>query len=228
MLLTAVFMGLAGSLHCAGMCSPLAMTVANMSRSAFTGRAFYNSGRIAMYAALGTAAAAVGYIVPLSRFQNVLSLALGSTLIIMGAAGVTGVRIPVVTDLLAKFTALLKRVFSKFIYRRNYGAMLLLGSLNGLLPCGLTFIALSVCITLPTPMEGFAFMSLFGIGTLPVMLGLISIVDVVKNKMHWNIKHLTTGLMVLSGLLLIARVFFLHMPASHNHALDSVDIVICR
>jgi len=228
MLLTALLMGLAGSLHCAGMCSPLAMTVTNMNRSVFSGRVLYNVGRITTYAALGAAAAAIGYVIPLSRFQNMLSLTLGSTLILMGAAGVTGVRIPLITNLLTRFTASLKRLFAKFIYRKNYGAMLLLGSLNGLLPCGLTFIALSACITLPTPAEGFLFMILFGAGTLPVMLGLVSIVDVVKNKMHWNIKQLTTGLMVLSGLLLIARVVFLHLPATPHHALDSVDIVICR
>jgi len=227
MFVTALIMGLAGSLHCAGMCSPLAMTVTNMSRPVLANRIFYNLGRITTYAFLGTVAATLGYAIPLSVFQNTLSVLLGISLISMGIAGITGVRIPIVTNALVKFTTLLKNTFAKFINRKNYGALLLLGGVNGLLPCGLTFIALSFCITLSKPAEGFAYMLAFGAGTLPVMLGLVSIVDVFKNKMRWNVKHFTTGLMVLSGILLIARAFLLNVP-NHAHSLDSIDVVICR
>jgi sulfite exporter TauE/SafE len=221
-------MGIAGSLHCAGMCSPLAMTVTKLSSSVVSGRIFYNLGRITMYGLLGAIVASMGYMLPISRFQNLLSVSLGLTLIIMAGVGITGIQIPFVTNALIKFTGLLKSKFAQFLHRKNPGSLVLLGSLNGLLPCGLTFLALSFCITLTTPMEGFAYMFLFGIGTLPVMLGFVSIVDLIRNKMNWNMKHLTTGLMLLSGILLVARVFLMHAPVGHSHEQDFVDIVICR
>jgi hypothetical protein len=228
MFLTALIMGMAGSLHCAGMCSPLAMTVTNLNPSVIFNRVLYNSGRIITYGLLGAIAASIGHMLPISGFQNLLSVILGFSLIVMAAVGITAVKVPFLTHALLKFTGLLKKTFSKILYRKNPGSMLLLGSLNGLLPCGLTFLAVSFCVTLATPVEGFAYMFVFGIGTLPVMLGLVSLIDLVKSRTNWNIKNLTTGLMIISGLLLIARVFLLHAPGGHHHESDLVDIVICR
>jgi sulfite exporter TauE/SafE len=53
MVLTALIMGLTGSLHCVGMCSPLAMAVGNMNTRAFLNRVTYNAGRIVTYGVLG-------------------------------------------------------------------------------------------------------------------------------------------------------------------------------
>ena len=228
MLLTALIMGAAGSLHCAGMCSPLAMTVTNMNAAVVSNRILYNLGRITMYGVMGALVATIGYALPISKFQNLLSIVMGLTLMAMACVGITGVRIPFLTQILTKFTSILKRTFSKFIYHKNPVALFLLGSLNGLLPCGLTFLALSFCITLTTPFEGFAYMFVFGIGTLPVMLGVVSLIDLIKNRTKWSLKTLTTGLMLLSGVLLIVRVFLIHMPSMPGHEQDLVDIVICR
>jgi sulfite exporter TauE/SafE len=228
MLLTALIMGIAGSLHCAGMCSPLAFAVTNLRSPAIKNRILYNAARITTYGILGTIAATIGYVLPLSKYQNLLSIILGSSLIIMALIGITGTRIPVITNALIRFTGILKSYFSKYISHKGPGAMLLLGSLNGLLPCGLTFLALSLCITLTNPLEGFIYMFVFGVGTLPVMLGLVSILDIIKNRMNWNISKVTVGLMMLSGILLIARVFIMLLPDGNTHELDLVDIVICR
>lgn len=221
-------MGIAGSLHCAGMCSPLAFAVSNMRSPAMANRILYNIGRITVYGILGVITASIGYILPLSKFQNLLSVVFGFVLIVMAIIGITGIRIPFVSSALIKFSGMLKTAFSKYLGNKSLGATLFLGALNGLLPCGLTFLALSFCITLTTPLEGFAYMLVFGLGTLPVMLGLVSVMDIIKNKMNWNISKVTLGLMMLSGALLIARVFLVHIPDGHAHELDLVDIVICR
>jgi uncharacterized protein len=228
MLLTAFLMGMAGSLHCAGMCSPLAFAVTNLKSSAMMNRILYNIGRITTYGILGAITATIGYILPFSKYQNLLSITMGASLIVMAVMGITGARIPIITNAMVKLTAILKTKFSKHIRNKRRGTLLFLGALNGLLPCGLTFLALSLCITLTVPAEGFLYMLVFGVGTLPVMLGLVSIVDIVKNKMQWNINKITTGLMILSGILLIARVFLVHLPEGHTQEMNVVDIVICR
>jgi sulfite exporter TauE/SafE len=49
---TAIVLGLAGSLHCAGMCSPLAMAVT--ARKPFMlHKVVYNTGRVLIYGLLG-------------------------------------------------------------------------------------------------------------------------------------------------------------------------------
>ncbi len=228
MWLTALIMGLAGSLHCAGMCSPLAMTITNMTSPAISNRLLYNAGRITTYGILGAIITTVGLILPLPKVQNILSILLGIILLVMGITGVTGVRIPLITTAIIKFTALLKKIFSGFIQQKHPGSLLLLGALNGLLPCGLTFLALTFCITLTTPFEGFLYMLLFGAGTLPVMLGLISVFQFFTKKSNLNIKRVTTCLLILSGILLVARVFFVHLPEGHSTPQGIVDIVLCR
>lgn len=226
MFLAALILGFTGSLHCAGMCSPLAMTVTGSA--GMINRLLYNFGRICVYGMLGAMMTSVGYLLPISNFQNVLSIVLGLVLIALAFFGVTNLRVPVISEAVVKFTAGLKKIFAKFIYRKTPASSLLLGALNGLLPCGLTFLALSFSIAMSEPLQGFAYMFIFGIGTLPVMLGLVSIADVIKNRFHWNIKAVTTGLMVVSGIVLIARVFFIHVPhQAANHA-NVIDIVICR
>ncbi len=106
-------------------------------------------------------------------------------------------------------------------------SILLLGALNGLLPCGLTFIALTWCITLRGPLDGFNFMLLFGAGTLPAMLGLTGMIDWIVRKFSWNLQKVTTTLLLLSGAALILRVFVVHLPhaSSAHHTL--IDI-LCR
>lgn len=228
MWLTAFMIGLAGSLHCAGMCSPLAMTLTN--RRAMGGRVLYNLGRITTYGVLGAVVASLGFLFPFERFQNLLSVLLGLSLLVMASAGITGIRIPLITQAAIRFTGGLKKMFAGFMKNKNTGTLLLLGALNGMLPCGLTFLALAFCITLAGPLEGFAYMLCFGAGTLPVMLGLVSLAGLLTNKLHWSTRKITTGVMLLSGMLLIARVFITHHPESHvtYSAPVAVDIVICR
>ncbi len=228
MWLTALIMGLAGSLHCAGMCSPLAMTITSMNSPAISNRLLYNAGRILTYGILGASVATMGLILPLPKFQNILSITLGIILITMGVTGISGLRIPLLTISIIKFTNLIKNIFSKFIQQKHRGSLLLLGALNGLLPCGLTFLALTFCITLATPFQGFIYMLLFGAGTLPVMLGFISLLQFLTRKLNFNIKAVTKGMLILSGLLLVVRVFMVHTPEAHASHQGIVDIVFCR
>jgi uncharacterized protein len=227
MWVTALIMGFAGSLHCVGMCSPLAMAVANNGSGVSANRIIYNSGRILTYGILGMIAASLGFIVPIFKFQNLISIFLGITLFLVGI-GMLKANIPFLTSLVGKHTTKLKILFSKFLQRKNLGSVLLLGSLNGLLPCGLVYIALTYSLTLHSPWEGLGFMTLFGAGTLPVMLGFTSIVHTLVNRFNFNLKHLTSGMMILAGIILIARVFIVHLPHKASFQDGVIDIVLCK
>jgi sulfite exporter TauE/SafE len=225
---TALILGFAGSLHCLGMCSPLAMSVTKMSSNVVLSRVLYNLGRIVTYGILGSVVATVGLWFPMIKYQNLISILLGISLLVIGLTGLTMIKVPIVTKALGAFSFFLKGLFSKFLQQKNHLSTFTLGSLNGILPCGLSFLALTYCVTLAGPTDGFVFMSAFGLGTLPVMLGFTTAFYWIINKFNVPVKSMTTGLLILSGLLLIARVFVIHLPHAESIQQGVVDIVLCR
>jgi len=148
MWMTALVIGLAGSFHCLGMCSPLAMAVTSMRPSALLNRLLYNTGRIMTYAVLGAFVAGVGYLLPLYKYQNIISIALGITMLVIGFGGLKKVGFAGMTLLMQRLSAFLKGLFARQLATKKRGAIVVLGALNGLLPCGPTLIALTWCLTL--------------------------------------------------------------------------------
>jgi sulfite exporter TauE/SafE len=93
------------------------------------------------------------------------------------------------------------------------------------LPCGLTSIALAYCISLSTPQEGFLFMLIFGLATLPVMLGLTSIFQIYIKKLNFSFQRVTTVTMILLGILLISRsIISNHHTTIPDTAINSITI----
>ena len=148
---TAFLLGLVGSLHCAAMCGPLVVAVSSAggSRSPFgTSRLVYNSGRIATYCAIGLLFGAVGKTFVLAGLQRWLSLGAGAA-ILLGLL-----------------------LSTRFALKTPFASQFLLGTLNGLLPCGLVYIAAAGAATTLSPLGGALHMGAFGAGTLPMMLGI--------------------------------------------------------
>ncbi len=227
MVATALLMGFAGSLHCVSMCGPLAMAVTQSNARVVLKRLLYHSGRILTYACIGTIVASIGYLLPISRFQNLFSILLG-TLLLLAGMGLLKVNSHRIFKPIGNFSALVKAFFSQLINKKNWLSVLLLGALNGLLPCGLVLIALSYCLTLSSPIEGFAFMAFFGAGTLPAMLGFMGILPVIIRKLKFNVRYVTSGMLLLSGVLLIARVLVLNHSQNLSIKQGLIDTVLCR
>ncbi|HEU5290470.1 MAG TPA: sulfite exporter TauE/SafE family protein [Cyclobacteriaceae bacterium] len=203
MLTTAFILGLAGSLHCVGMCSPLAYAVTGRRGDIITSKVIYNIGRILMYCILGAGVSALGATLP-TIFQYAVSILLGVSLVVIGITR-SNFRTPVLVPLM-RLSAFLKSRFAYFLRDKKYSSVFMLGVLNGLLPCGLTFLALTTCITLATPAGGFVFMAAFGAGTLPAMLGLVSIIPALTKRFNLNVPRLMVIMQLAAGCLLIVRV----------------------
>ncbi|MBS1489581.1 MAG: sulfite exporter TauE/SafE family protein [Bacteroidetes bacterium] len=228
MVYTAFIIGLAGSFHCIGMCSPLAMAVTHSSSKIILNRLLYNSGRILTYGLLGALIAAIGFSFPLSGYQNLLSLALGVILIVLGFTHSIYTRIRFINSSLSRLTFILKKYFSVFLQKKKNGSVFLMGVINGLLPCGLSFLALTYCVILPSPQEGFLFMLVFGLGTLPAMLGFAAVFRWVATRFQLNSIRVANAFVVLSGCLLIVRVFLIHLPHAASFSEALVNIGTCR
>lgn len=225
MWISALLIGLAGSLHCLGMCSPLAMAVTTLRRPFLLNRLVYNGGRIFTYGLLGALVSSFGSLFGLSGFQNFLTIFLGSVLVIMGLAGTGQIRIPILTRLIQKIVTAIKILFSELLKEKTILSISIMGMLNGLLPCGLTYLALTYCLTLTNAASGFLFMLIFGAGTLPVMLGFTSVMQVFISRFEFNFRKLTTVVMIALGTLLITRSIYVHY---NNNTSPKDSIVICR
>jgi uncharacterized protein len=167
MLLTALILGLAGSLHCAGMCGPLVLltpVVGSTRASMVASRLLYHGGRIAIYAALGLVFGAVGESVAFAGFQRWLSILVGVLMLVaVLAAGALKAQ-------LWRMPLKLKSLFGTFLRKPTFSAVFALGAINGLLPCGLVYMAAAASIASGSALAAIQYMAAFGVGTLPVML----------------------------------------------------------
>lgn len=171
MLWTAFMLGLAGSLHCAGMCGPLALALPHPGGGAtgfVVSRLAYNSGRLVTYLAMGAVFGLLGRSLALVGVQRWLSIGAGSAMLLgLLFASRLGARTPVVV-----VVDRLKATFGRLLQRRTLPSLALLGLLNGLLPCGLVYAAAAGAAATGGLLYAVGYMGLFGLGTLPLMLGI--------------------------------------------------------
>jgi sulfite exporter TauE/SafE len=222
-MLTAVIMGLAGSFHCVGMCSPLVMA-ATTHHPFLLSKLIYNSGRVLVYGLLGSLAATVGSSWIQVTQQNYLSIAMGIVFLFLGLGIFKKVQIPFLSSGVMRLLSYFRKWFGYWLPARTHVSMWILGMLNGLLPCGLTYMAVASCFILPDAADGFWFMIVFGIGTWPVMIGITWMASSFIRKVSYQ--RVTTALFLLTGILLIGRVFW-----THQHALDAASrqpVAVCE
>ncbi|MDB6033172.1 MAG: rane protein [Verrucomicrobiales bacterium] len=208
---TALLLGLAGSLHCAGMCGPLlcALPVVGEGRASFyAGRFLYNLGRISMYCLLGLGFGALGKTLSIAGLQRWLSLAAGCAVLIgLLASAQWSMNAPV-----WKAVALLKKAFARLLQRRSYRGLLALGALNGLLPCGLVYVASAGAAASGELWQGALYMLAFGAGTLPMMLGIGLVSPKLRLLFGQRGRVLIPVSVAMVGLLLVVRGLSLGIP----------------
>lgn len=171
---SALLLGIAGSIHCAGMCGPLILAMPfhrkEGSHNGLKHLMVYHTGRILVYVLLGILTGTIGKGVAIAGIQKGLSLAAGFFLIVMAftiwrfeflVASIPG---------FARYTGAVQRMIGKAMGKQGYRTTLSLGALNGMLPCGLVYGALAGAISTMEPVGGGVFMLLFGAGTIPMLL----------------------------------------------------------
>jgi uncharacterized protein len=177
MLWAGFLFGLLGSFHCVGMCGAIALALPGPAAGAgrlryVGGRVLYNLGRATTYATLGAGAGLLGQGLRLAGVQRGLSIASGVLILLLVAvperhtarlAGLLGFSRPL---------AWVKSTLGRLFQQSSGPALFATGLLNGLLPCGLVYLALAGALSAPGVAGAAAYMALFGLGTLPLMLGL--------------------------------------------------------
>ncbi len=214
-LLSAIVLGLMGSFHCVGMCGPIVISLPLNNTNWFTrifGSLLYNIGRAITYALMGAVFGILGEGFQLGGFQRWIS-------IIMGVLMVLAVLFPALFKSSGKldkylygYNARLKQRFGVLFNKRSYSSLLIIGLLNGLLPCGLVYMALAGAIATGGVASGALFMFIFGLGTLPMLLALSLVGNVVSGSMKSSINKLIPYVIVVIGILFILRGMNLGIP----------------
>ena len=95
--------------------------------------------------------------------------------------------------------------------------MFLIGSVNGLLPCGFVYLALAASVSCGNFLGSMAYMACFGIGTLPVMLGISLAGSFFGLRFQKVFKQATPFLASALAIFLIMRGVNMHNGSCCHH-----------
>lgn len=170
--LTAITIGIMGSLHCVGMCGPIAMAIPlhnNSKAYRYVNTIVYLIGKAITYSFLGIFAGTISQTIVFSGLQQYISIISGALILLVAVLSLTHTSILNTEKLSYKWVARLKTKFQYFISKKNTMASFGIGLLNGLLPCGLVYLALAGAVGAGGVWQGAAYMFLFGLGTAPLL-----------------------------------------------------------
>ncbi|WP_121812302.1 sulfite exporter TauE/SafE family protein [Mucilaginibacter kameinonensis] len=224
----AFFIGLFGSVHCIGMCGPLAFAVPvsqNRWWLIVTDKVLYNIGRIITYTFLGLLIGLVGKQLWLYGLQQGISLLSGALIIMAGLSRLFKLRR---LSQMSRFPAILSPVNKLLQYALKHKAgHLVIGLLNGFLPCGFVYLALVGAVNSPSPADAAAYMFWFGTGTFPLMLAATVSSGFVGPAIRRRINKIMPYLMVCLGFWFILRGLNLNIPYL-SPAKQSSGIGVCK
>ena len=208
----AFVMGLFGSLHCVGMCGPLAFALQDKSENKWMlvfRKLSYNLGRALTYSFLGLLIGLAGKQLWLAGLQQTVSIISGTVILCAALPRIFKWR---------QFNGINYNIFSSTINKliakalKSRAGNFYIGLLNGFLPCGFVYIALSTALNSSSATQSALFMFVFGLGTTPLMLAAMLGVHFGKPIVRYHINRFLPWLMVLLGLWFILRGLNLGIP----------------
>lgn len=202
--LAAAFVGgLAGGVHCAGMCGGIVRMLCSAPAAERAGMSWhyhlgYNTGRLASYCLAGALAGALGQAGLLTRaatWLQPLLFALASVMLVALGLYIAGL-LPLVSRIEALGAGLWRVIqpWSRYVlpvtsFPRAFG----LGVLWGWLPCGMVYAVLASAIALGNWWQGASLMLAFGLGTLPNLLGVGFLLQQVDRLRRARLPRLLAG-----------------------------------
>lgn len=209
-----LLLGLLSSLHCLGMCGPIALALPVHTFS-FTKKTssiiLYHLGRILVYSILGLIFGVLGRTLFIAGFQQKLSVILGIGLIVsvlFFSKKMFRLNLFTQTVLFSK----IKQKFVKYYQQKTLISFLIIGMLNGLLPCAMVYMALFGALSTQGIWQGMWFMFCFGLGTVPLMTTMVWIGQWISQSVRQKILKFVPVLLFIMGGLLILRGMNLDIP----------------
>lgn len=201
--------GLLTSFHCVAMCGGINLSVCMQYRAdnedtrfgKLVPAALYNLGRVISYTVVGGIVGALGSVITLpGRAKGIVAVIAGIFMLIMGL------------NMLGAFPVLRKLAprLPKFLGRTVYNhsdkkGPLVVGMLNGLMPCGPLQAMQLYALGTGSFTAGALSMFLFSIGTVPLMFGFGALSSVLKEKYTHKMMKAGSILVIVLGLVMLNR-----------------------
>ncbi len=212
--ITGFILGISSSLHCIGMCGPIAMALPLNRKSNATilsGALQYNLGRTITYALLGVIAGSIGLTVHTFGFLQWASILSGILLILFAWRKLLS-RVSFLHAPNFFFSTKLNGLLGKIVRSNNPAKLWLFGALNGLFPCGMVYAALLNSILAGSPMNSSLAMIAFGIGTLPAMIFVSFAIGKISKDRQQSFRRALPYILSLVGVIVILRGMNLNIP----------------
>jgi uncharacterized protein len=206
--------GLTSNLHCIGMCGPIAMAIpVDRSNNAtiLSGILQYNLGRVLTYSVLGLLIGMIGITATTFGILQWLSIVTGIFLIIYAWRKWIGSRFEAKISI-PKINMFVSRNIGKVLQSNVPFKLSILGSLNGLLPCGMVFLAMGNALLGGSPFNSALAMAAFGIGTLPSMIAVGFAANRMSSSFREKLNKAVPYLLTVVGILIVLRGMNLNIP----------------
>lgn len=213
-LITGFVLGIFSSLHCIGMCGPLAMAIPVHQRGAgqrFLAVALYQVGRISTYLLLGLLSGWAGRRLYLAGVQQWFSVIAGLLIlvVVIYQYALKGRYRPKAIQLVYNK---LQQFMIRMLHSNRGYRFFLLGMANGLLPCGMVYIALAGAVATGALSGSVVFMLGFGAGTLPAMMAAGYFSQIIRVSARNMLRRAVPYLVGVMAVLLILRGLNLGIP----------------
>ena len=204
--------GVLTSVHCIAMCGGISLSQSipdeKGRKSSFSRPLLYNLGRVVSYTAIGAVLGTIGYFIgggtavsaPLT-IQGLIKIIAGVMLLIMG------LRLIGAFSWLQRFSISLPKGLVRTVGRASVRikAPFMIGLLNGFMPCGPLQAMWLIALSCGSPIKGGLSMLLFSLGTLPLMLGLGSLVTALGKKYAHAVQSGGAVIVAVMGLALLTQ-----------------------
>ena len=198
--------GLITSVHCVAMCGGITLTqtlgkTEGGRYAALKPAALYNAGRVLSYTAVGFLVGALGSAITFSNTaQGVLKLIAGVFMVSMGL-NMLGI-----FPWLRRLTPRLPAALSGKVHARGAGrGPLVVGLLNGLMPCGPLQAMQIYALSTGSPFKGALSMLLFSLGTVPLMFGLGALSSLLSQRFARRVMTAGAVLVAVLGLSMLTQ-----------------------
>lgn len=202
---SAFLLGLAGSLHCFGMCGPIAFAIQvdrKNKAKMFLQNLLYQLGRISVYSLMGIFFGTISYGFSLAGLQRSLSILLGIIMILSVFLSKKKLKF---LNFYFPFLSSLRTRLGRFLKKKDFFSLFITGVLNGLLPCGLVYAAIGGSLATGSVISGGFFMFFFGLGTIPLMFLTVMLGNFVGIYLKNKILRIIPFVVFFIGSLLIIR-----------------------
>jgi sulfite exporter TauE/SafE len=215
MLVSALILGLLGSLHCVGMCGPIAFMLPVDRSNSFkkvSQIGIYHFGRLLAYSIIGLVFGLVGKSLYIFGIQQQLSIIIGILMIVIVILPHKTIGKYNLSKPLYKVISKVKSGLGKALKKKTADTFLTIGFLNGFLPCGLVYMAVFGAIATGSLVEGSFYMVLFGLGTIPLMTTAIYLGKFLNSTLKQRIQKAIPVFIVIIGAFFILRGLGLGIP----------------